>query len=470
MHVGALVIFEGPPPAREEFLRSIESRLQLRAALPAEARLPAARDGPAVLGRRPELQPRLPRAPHGAAEAGLDEQLRELAGRIFSQRLDRSKPLWELWIVQGLEGGRFALISKTHHALVDGVSGVDIATVLFDLSPVPDERRGRGRLDARARALRRGAGGRGRQGPRRSTPFSLAGRAIGALQRPGPDARARARGRRGARRGGLGGHEPGARTCRSTCRSARTGACCWVQSRLADFKAIKNALGGTVNDAFLAVVAGALAALAARPRRAHRGPRAARARAGLDPRARTSAARSATGSPRCAGRCPSTRTTRSSGCGSCSEAMGELKESKQALGAEVIAGLHGLRAAHAARPGVAAQLLHPPLQPDRHERAGAAVPALPARARDAGDRADRVPARGPRARRGDHELQRQGRLRPARRLRRDARPRARSPRTSRSRSRSCSPPPAAPGKASARSNGRKKDGTPGTARKKTTTS
>ena len=72
---------------------------------------------------------------------GSDEQLRQLAGRIFSQRLDRSKPLWEVWLVQGLEGSRFALITKTHHALVDGVSGVDIATVLFDLSPVPPEAR-----------------------------------------------------------------------------------------------------------------------------------------------------------------------------------------------------------------------------------------------------------------------------------------------------------------------------------------
>ena len=66
---------------------------------------------------------------------GSIDQLRGLAGRIFSQRLDRSKPLWEIWLAQGLEGDRFALISKTHHALVDGVSGVDIATVLFDLAP-----------------------------------------------------------------------------------------------------------------------------------------------------------------------------------------------------------------------------------------------------------------------------------------------------------------------------------------------
>ena len=67
-------------------------------------------------------------------EAGLaTSSCASSSGRIFSQRLDRSKPLWEVWLVQGLEGGRFALISKTHHALVDGVAGVDIATVLFDL-------------------------------------------------------------------------------------------------------------------------------------------------------------------------------------------------------------------------------------------------------------------------------------------------------------------------------------------------
>ena len=82
---------------------------------------------------------------------GSEDQLRGLAGRVFSQRLDRSKPLWEIWLAQGLEGDRFALISKTHHALVDGVSGVDIATVLFDLTPVPESR-------SRARAVEPGAG------------------------------------------------------------------------------------------------------------------------------------------------------------------------------------------------------------------------------------------------------------------------------------------------------------------------
>lgn len=60
------------------------------------------------------------------------DQLRALAARIEMQVLDRARPLWELWFVEGLEGGRVGLVQKTHHALVDGVSGVDVATVLLD--------------------------------------------------------------------------------------------------------------------------------------------------------------------------------------------------------------------------------------------------------------------------------------------------------------------------------------------------
>ena len=73
---------------------------------------------------------------HSALPApGSDEQLKNLAGRLFALPLDRTKPLWELNLVEGLAGGRFAIISKTHHALVDGVSGVDITSVIFDTSP-----------------------------------------------------------------------------------------------------------------------------------------------------------------------------------------------------------------------------------------------------------------------------------------------------------------------------------------------
>ena len=68
---------------------------------------------------------------------GSDEQLRELAARIFSRPLDRHRPLWEMYLVEGLEGGRFAILSKTHHAMVDGLSAVDIGQVILDVTPEP---------------------------------------------------------------------------------------------------------------------------------------------------------------------------------------------------------------------------------------------------------------------------------------------------------------------------------------------
>ena len=68
---------------------------------------------------------------------GTREQLLTLCTRVEAQLLERSRPLWELWFVEGLEGGHVGLIQKTHHALVDGVSGVDVATVLLDFEPAP---------------------------------------------------------------------------------------------------------------------------------------------------------------------------------------------------------------------------------------------------------------------------------------------------------------------------------------------
>jgi len=71
---------------------------------------------------------------------GTDAQLKKLAARIMAQQLDRTKPLWEFWVVEGLSGGRFGLISKVHHCMVDGSSGVDLATVLMSLTPGYEER------------------------------------------------------------------------------------------------------------------------------------------------------------------------------------------------------------------------------------------------------------------------------------------------------------------------------------------
>ena len=96
-------------------------------------------------------------------EPGSDEQLLLLAARIFSQRLDRSKPLWETWFVEGLEDNRFAMISKTHHALIDGISGVDLRTCCSTSPPC------------------RGGGGAPRAWEPRATPTRRAGARVGQL-------------------------------------------------------------------------------------------------------------------------------------------------------------------------------------------------------------------------------------------------------------------------------------------------
>ena len=62
-------------------------------------------------------------------------QLRDLVGEVFSQPLDFSRPLWRIYLIEGLEGGRHAILSKTHHALVDGVSALDVGTLLVDPNP-----------------------------------------------------------------------------------------------------------------------------------------------------------------------------------------------------------------------------------------------------------------------------------------------------------------------------------------------
>src|SRR5688500_18020262 len=138
MHVGGIMIFEGPPPAYEDLLAHVRSRLHLvprfrqkLAHPPIETERPLWIDDPTFNLEYHVRHSALP-------SPGSEEQLRNLAARVFSQQLDRTKPLWELWLVQGLTRKRFAIVSKTHHALVDGVSGVDIATVLFDVKPVPE--------------------------------------------------------------------------------------------------------------------------------------------------------------------------------------------------------------------------------------------------------------------------------------------------------------------------------------------
>jgi len=139
MHIGAVLVFEGPPPSYDEFVEHVEARLHLVPRFRQKLAFPPLQSGRPVWVDDPRLNIEYHVRHSSLPAPGDDRQLEQLTGRLFSQQLDRSKPLWELWLVQGLEGNRFALISKTHHALVDGVSGVDLATVLFDAEPVPPQ-------------------------------------------------------------------------------------------------------------------------------------------------------------------------------------------------------------------------------------------------------------------------------------------------------------------------------------------
>jgi WS/DGAT/MGAT family acyltransferase len=137
MHVASTSVFAGEAPTHAEFREHIASRLHLVPRFRQKLRFVPFTQGRPVWIDDPHLNLDYHVRQTALPAPGSDEQLRNLAARIFSQQLDRSKPLWELWLVEGLTGDRFAIIGKSHHALVDGVSGVDITTVLFDLDAEP---------------------------------------------------------------------------------------------------------------------------------------------------------------------------------------------------------------------------------------------------------------------------------------------------------------------------------------------
>ena len=256
MHVASTTLFEGPAPPYVDFRDHIESRLHLVPRFRQKVRFVPFGQGRPVWVDDPHLNLAYHVRHTSLPEPGTEQQLRVLAARIFSEQLDRSKPLWELWLIEGLKGGRFAIVGKTHHAMVDGVSGVDITTVLFDAEKEPAES---------PQALERWI-------PRpEPNGAQLLGEAL--LERtiyPREIARGLRRIARGPRRA----LEKAAEMALAAGTFAWTGVAAprspfnfdigthrrfaWVRASLADMKQVKNELGGTVNDVILTAVAGAL--------------------------------------------------------------------------------------------------------------------------------------------------------------------------------------------------------------------
>jgi diacylglycerol O-acyltransferase len=336
MHVGGLTLLEGPPPAMEEFLEQIRRRLHLVPRYRHKLAYTALDSGRPVWVDDPSFNLEF-HVRHTALPApGSWEQLRNLTARVFSQALDRSRPLWEMWLIEGLWDNKFALISKTHHSLIDGIAGVDLATVLFDLSPDPPPLRHSGRPwkpkpePDTTELVAAGLRGAVRAG------VEMVGGAVSALAHP---ERSLDRAREAAE--GVGeivwaGLNPAPATPLNVAIGPHR-RFVGVAAQLDDFKLVKNVLGGTVNDVVLAVVTGALRSfLLARGRRTE----------GLELRAlvpvsvRTVGERHEGGNRIVVMRGPlpvyiedpleRLRFVR--------HAMDGLKESKQALGAEVIAG------------------------------------------------------------------------------------------------------------------------------------
>ena len=135
MHVGSVIVFEGPPPRYGDLVRVVVRKLHHVPRYRQRVRFVPLELGRPLWVDDPHFQV-LYHVRHTAVPPpGGDEELRNLAGRVLAQHVDRHKPLWELWMVEGLEDGRWAIVTKTHHAMVDGIASTDLVSVLFDQSP-----------------------------------------------------------------------------------------------------------------------------------------------------------------------------------------------------------------------------------------------------------------------------------------------------------------------------------------------
>ena len=256
MHVGAIRSFEGPAPRYVDLVEHVRSRLkqvprfrQKLVVPPLEAGRPLWADDVNFNLTYHLRHTALP-APGGEA------QLKRLAGRNFSRQLDRSKPLWEMWLAQGLERDRFAILTKTHHAMVDGISGVDIGTVLFDFEPVPEPapvedewvpQKEPSTTELVARGIADIA----------AAPIQLAERAVEAVRRPETTARRAVEALEGISEIVTAFADPAPDVPLNQPIGPHR-RYVWARSDLSTFKGIKDSLGGTVNDVVLAVVTGSL--------------------------------------------------------------------------------------------------------------------------------------------------------------------------------------------------------------------
>lgn len=249
LHVGAVAIFEGPPSTYGDLVRLVVRKLHLVPRYRQKVRFIPMGLGRPVWADDAHFQVLYHIRHTAVPRPGSEEQLRNLAGRVLAQHLDRSKPLWELWLVEGLQDDRWALVAKTHHAVVDGIAGTDLLTVLFDQSrdaPLPDEVPWRPDREPSDVALVADALTDGLTSPLtllRATPLAARAPVRGPREsldvwRSVAAALARPKATPSSLNGPIGPHRRWS----------------WVKASLAEVKEIRTVLGGTVNDVVLAAV------------------------------------------------------------------------------------------------------------------------------------------------------------------------------------------------------------------------
>jgi diacylglycerol O-acyltransferase / wax synthase len=241
LHIASVGVFDGPAPRFEQITDLFQRKLPLIPRYRQLVHEPAWHLGLPSWSddRRFDLgyhlrRTALPR-PGGSAE------LDALVSRLMSQRLDRDRPLWECWVVEGLDGGRWAMVNKVHHCMVDGVAGTDLLSTVLDTSPDPD-----------TTAVVAGEVAGRPEGPALPGVARLACDVAGRLVHPWDVVRGVAAGARGAVRFAGLARPASASSLVGGLGSART----WTGARidLGDVRAVRECLGGTVNDVVLAAV------------------------------------------------------------------------------------------------------------------------------------------------------------------------------------------------------------------------
>ena len=256
MHVGTAGVFDGPPPAFDEVIAMLERKLPLLPRYRQRVRFVPNDLGRPVWVDYPHFDLGFHLRRTAVPSPGGDKELKELGARVLAQALDREKPLWELWMIEGLADGRWALLSKSHHCMVDGVSGTSLLSTLFDddigAEPEPwapgreptDQELVTQALATRQFSFAEQIAAWGEM-MEAANPQTAMTRSAQFLEGQDRLRQATATPARSALLGPVGPHR------RWT----------WVRYRLADVKVIRAGLGGTVNDVVLAVIAGAFRTL-----------------------------------------------------------------------------------------------------------------------------------------------------------------------------------------------------------------